>query len=90
MRIILNNGKSRYLHLEVPEPTVADGADLHYTHVQVVPSAVWTVTHNLGKKPAVSIVTSAGDEIEGEVSYTSLNQVVLTFAGGFSGEAYLN
>lgn len=67
------------------------GGDLSYEHDQGVASAVWTITHNLGKVPSVTVIDSAGDEIEGHVNYPDpLTQVVLTFSAPFSGKAYLN
>lgn len=62
----------------------------HYIHTQSTPSATWTVTHNMGKNPSVSIVDSSGDEVEGEVTYVSTNQLIITFSAPFSGVAYLN
>lgn len=65
-------------------------ADLNYIHTQTVPSATWVVVHNLGKYPSVSVVDSAGSNVEGYVTYDSDDQVTLTFIGAFSGVAYLN
>jgi RNA:NAD 2'-phosphotransferase (TPT1/KptA family) len=65
-------------------------ADKHYVHLQNTPSASWTVTHNLNKRPAVVVVDSAESVVIGEVTYNSDNQVTLTFAGAFSGKAYFN
>jgi len=67
-----------------------DGPDLSYVHDQAIASATWTINHNLGKYPSVTIVTSAGDEVEGDIDYTSINTVQLTFSGAFAGKAYLN
>lgn len=61
-----------------------------YTHLQTVSSPVWTINHNMGKRPAVACVDSAGDEIEGNVTYPTVNQVVVTFSAATGGEAYLN
>jgi len=66
------------------------GADKHFEHVQAVPSAVWTVTHNLDKKPAVTVLDSAGEQCEGEVDYPSQNVVEITFTAPFSGLAVCN
>lgn len=70
-------------------PAGQDG-DKHYRHVQGTPAQVWVIDHNLDKHPAVSVVDSSGEEVEGNVVYTSQQQVVVTFAGAFSGEAFLN
>lgn len=70
--------------------TGGGGSDAHFQHEQAIASATWTVNHNLSKFPSVTVVTSAGDEVIGNVSYTSLNQVVLTFSAPFAGKAYFN
>jgi hypothetical protein len=60
-----------------------------YIHTQDVPSATWTITHNLGFRPDVSVTDSAGTEVEGGVAHPTINQTVITFSGGFSGFARL-
>lgn len=67
--------------------SIARDSELAYHHVQAVPATVWTVTHNLGRHPAVSVLDSAGSQVEVAVSHTSLNQVVLTLAYAVSGTA---
>ena len=64
--------------------------DLAYAHTQGTSSATWTINHNLDFYPNVTVVDSAGTIVEGEISYTSRNQVVLTFSASFSGKAYLS
>lgn len=64
--------------------------DLAYAHTQGTSSATWTIAHNLDFYPNVTVVDSAGTIVEGEISYTNRNQVVLTFAASFSGKAYLS
>lgn len=67
------------------------GEELYYRHVQGVASAIWTVTHNLGRRPGgVSVVSSTGDEVTGEVQHLSDNQMEIRFSASFSGEAYLS
>ena len=56
--------------------------DRHHTHKQAQAAKVWTVAHNLGKRPAVTVV--------GEVDYLDDNTVRLTFCAAFSGTAYFN
>lgn len=65
-------------------------AGASYRHPQVVPSAEWVVNHMLGRFPAVVVVDSAGESVEGEVYYDSPNVVRLIFCAPFGGEAYLN
>ena len=64
--------------------------DLAYAHTQGTSSATWTVNHNLDFYPNVTVVDSGGTIVEGEIAYTSRNQVVLTFQAAFSGKAYLS
>lgn len=74
-------------------PAGADGADafdLTYHHIQAVPTATWVITHNMGKYPSILVIDSGGSEVVGSIIYNSINQLTLTFSGGFSGDAYLN
>lgn len=61
-----------------------------YTHTQASASASWTITHNMGKHPSVTIVDSGGDQVLGEVEYVSANQLIVSFSASFAGVAYLN
>lgn len=64
--------------------------DLNYTHLQPQAADVWVVNHGLGKFPSVTVIDSAGSEIEGDYVYSNANTVVLNFSAAFSGVAYLN
>ena len=66
------------------------GSDLTYRHVQGVAATVWNVTHNLSKFPSVTVVDTAGSEVEGKVEHLSNTQARLTFSAAFSGEAFFN
>lgn len=68
----------------------AGSSDKHYIFTQATPSSTWTIEHNLGKCPAVTIVDSSGDEVVGDCRHTDINNLVLSFSGAFSGIAYLN
>lgn len=73
-------------------PPGTDG-DLHYTHNQMVALTTWTVTHNLGKVPSVTVIDSAGSVVEGDYSpdpLDSLNKMTLSFSVPFAGKAYFN
>ena len=61
-----------------------------YDYVQGTPAAVWTIVHNLGYRPQVSVVDSANSIVEGDYSYPDSNTMVLTFSSAFSGVAYLS
>lgn len=64
--------------------------DLTYLHIQERASSEWSITHSLGKYPSVSIIDTAGSQVEGEVTYISLNEIKIEFSSPFSGKATLN
>lgn len=66
------------------------GSDKTYTHTQNTPSAAWSITHNLGKRPSVTIVDSGGNEVIGEVEHVSANACTVRFSAPFGGQAFLN
>jgi hypothetical protein len=66
------------------------GADGFYHHSQLSADTTWTINHNLGRNPVVSVLDSAGSQIECSVSHTSINQVVLTLGYALSGTADLS
>jgi hypothetical protein len=47
--------------------------------VQITASDVWVVAHNLGKYVSVDVIDTSGALMIGELHYTSLNQIVLSF-----------
>lgn len=72
-------------------PKGSDGTgDRNFVFSQGTPSASWVIVHGFGKYPSVSVIDSAGTEIEGDVHYDSLNQVTVSFNAAFSGSATLN
>jgi hypothetical protein len=66
------------------------GGDKTFVYNQPTPSAVWNITHNLDKYPSVSVVDSAGTTVFGNVEYLTINEVMVTFNGAFSGKAFMN
>jgi hypothetical protein len=61
-----------------------------YEHTQGAASASWAITHNLGFKPNVTVVDSAGNIVEGEIAYTNSNSLTVSFQSAFSGYAYIS
>ena len=61
-----------------------------YTHTQGAASSTWTVVHNLNFRPNVTVITSGGSVVEGDIAYPTSNTVTLTFTSSFSGVAYLS
>jgi hypothetical protein len=66
------------------------GSDANFVHDQGMPSNSWSIAHNLGKLPSVTVVDTAGSVVVGDISYTDNNNLIVTFNDSFSGEAYIN
>lgn len=62
----------------------------HFRFDQAVASNKWKVVHNLGKYPSVLVQDSANSEIEGDIEFVSVNELIINFGAAFSGTAYLN
>lgn len=80
MRLTLANGKE---HADLLRQA-------NYTHEQTASSATWTITHNLGKYPSVTLVESTGVVVLGRITYTSVNQITVEFVTAITGKAFLN
>jgi len=61
-----------------------------YIHNQLIPSNSWTIPHNLGKFPSITVVDSSNSTIIGDAIYIDNNNITLNFSSPFSGKAYLN
>lgn len=61
-----------------------------YVHNQMVSASTWTITHNLGFFPAVTIIDSGDHVVVGDVTYISENQLSVSFNATFGGKAYLS
>lgn len=61
-----------------------------YIHTQSVSASTWTINHNLGFNPAVSIVDSGENVVIGDVTYISTNTLSVSFNASFGGKAYLS
>ena len=70
--------------------TLASASDKTFVHDQAIPSSTWTITHNLGKFPSVSVVDTQKEIYWGNVEYINSNQLKVTFSSAFAGQAFLN
>ena len=66
------------------------GADKAYTHEQNSGATTWSVAHNLGKHPSVTIVDVNNVQGYGIVTHTNANELTITFPGSTTGKAYCN
>jgi hypothetical protein len=58
-------------------------------YTQASPSSSWSITHNLGGYPSVTVVDSGKTQVIGEVTYLSETSIRVDFTQPFSGIAYL-
>jgi hypothetical protein len=65
-------------------------ARVAYIHTQGAANSAWTITHNLGFYPNVTVQDSGGSIVEGEITYTNTNSLTVSFEAAFSGTAYLS
>jgi hypothetical protein len=61
-----------------------------FVHNQATPTSVWAITHSLPYPPNITIVDSAGSQIEGDIVYTSGTVVTVTLSAATSGKAFLS
>jgi len=61
-----------------------------FTFSQVVSTATWTINHNLGMFPSVSVIDSVGNFVTGNINYIDDRNLEITFKSAFKGKAYLN
>jgi hypothetical protein len=62
---------------------------LRHTYTQGAASALWSITHELGGYPSVTVVNSTGTVVVGTVTYISTSEIQIEFTAPFSGTAYL-
>lgn len=94
LQVYVESEKKLYILIDILAPTWSEvaigGADKYKEYDHPSASAIWTIDHTLGKNPSISVIGIDGKEVECEVIYPSLTQVVLYFNAPFAGKAFLN
>lgn len=67
-----------------------DYSYLSTTHEQASASTTWSITHNLGYYPSITVVDSSGNVVEGNYYYPNLTTIVASFSNSFAGRAFLS
>lgn len=62
--------------------------NFYYEHIQSAPAAEWTINHNLGKRPNISVYDSEGDEVLVAVEHTDVNTAHIYWPAPTTGAAY--
>ena len=68
----------------------ANNQKISFTHGQTATSATWTVDHNLGFNPNVTVKDNYGNVVEGYITYNNSNTLTIEFSTTLSGYAYLS
>lgn len=77
------------INLEVSVIGGAGGGDKYFS-LPFTNQTSLTVSHNLNKKPAVTVIDSAGDEVFGNVTHLSDNSLQVAFSSSFTGTVFCN
>ena len=76
--------------VSVAEQGPPGGSFASYTHTQASALAVWTVPHNLNRKPGVTVVDNLDQRIEPDVAYVDMNTVRVSHGTALTGKVYCN
>ena len=68
----------------------AGAQDLSFEFAQASAASTWTVNHNLGKFPSVTVKLADGTVGQAAISHTNKNTLTITFGADTSGTAYMN
>lgn len=87
--------QSNYVYTKIngawtnPQPLISVAA-YSYVYEQQSNQTVWNVTHNLGYKPATSIIDYGSNNLEADITFIDVNRLTITFTSPTSGYAYLS
>ena len=66
------------------------GAGATYTHTQSSPAPVWTIAHNLGRYPSITVVDNLGGQLYPDVRYLDADIAQITHSVPLTGRAFCN
>lgn len=61
-----------------------------FVWTQSIALAVWTIPHNLGQYPSVTVTDNLGRQVVPDITYISSDIIQVTHGSPFAGVAYLN
>ena len=68
---------------------VLDLSKVSFTYEKHVADLTWSITHNLGYRPSVFVTDYLKNTLEGDISHTDNNSLVISFTDYVVGYAYL-
>ena len=90
VKVDLSGSTTGYAKTLTTDGSTVSWVDATFTHLQSSASTSWVITHNLNRFPSVTVVTSVGVVVIGNITYNSANQLTISIADANSGKAYLN
>ena len=95
------NGKTGAVVIDYPDISNTPVNHVRYVHTQAsIPTVqtsgtwsgyyIWTVNHNLGFYPSVTVFDSGENMIEAYIDYTNINTAIIVMNSAISGTAYLS
>lgn len=63
------------------------GGGAVHTHTQSTAASVWTINHNLGVQPSITVLDTGGNALLAQVLHVSVNQAQIQFATPVAGIA---
>ncbi|MFG6197721.1 hypothetical protein [Nonomuraea sp. JJY05] len=70
-------------------PAGPGGGGFH-VHDQTQPARVWTIPHELGRRPAIAVEDIDGNEIDAAVFCPDIATVIVTLGAATAGRAHLS
>lgn len=58
-------------------------------HVQTTPAEIWTISHQLGYKPTVSVYDVDSEEVEAEIVHLSTSEIEIYLSAPLAGHVRL-
>lgn len=85
------NGKTGHVVIDYPDISSSPVNQVKYVHTQTVVSDVWTINHNLGFFPNITILDNDNPPriIEADIRYLDTSSVTINMNTAMSGTAYL-
>lgn len=76
-----------YLASEFARQRATTDQARRFVHLQPAPSAIWTVPHNLGVRPSVTVLSTGGVEMWASIAHLSDNVLQVIMDDALSGQA---
>lgn len=83
------NGKTGHVSIDYPDINADPVNHVKYVHTQVSISSEWTINHNLGFFPNVTVMDNSNRILETDLQYLNVNSVKIIMNSAMSGTAYL-